>query len=216
MNAATAYSTLARTGLRAFRTSEVAALLQVTPSAAAQLLRRMGKAGLVQPFMKGVVWLGREPIDAWAALEWVAAPYPAYASLYSALYLRGALSQLPAVHYAVTLGRAHRIKTAAGTYSLHRVAPPLFGGFEILESGAKLATVEKALFDLAYLSATRARLFARPPELELPRALDRSALQSWLERVGPPERRTQTRRRLEALLSAPASRRRSRRRSPRS
>jgi predicted transcriptional regulator of viral defense system len=209
MNAATAYAALSAAGLRALRTSDVAALLRMSPPAAAQLLRRLGRARLVQPLMRGVVWLGREPIDPWAALEWVTAPYPAYASLYSALYLRGALSQIPAIHYAVTLGRAHRTRTAAGTYSLHRVAPELFGGFETLDSGAKLATIEKALFDLAYLSATRSRLFARPPELELPRSLDRAALRGWVERIRAPKRRAQTQRQLE-LLTAPASRRRSR------
>jgi predicted transcriptional regulator of viral defense system len=215
VNAATAYATLSSTGLRALRTSEAAALLRMSPLATAQLVRRLGQAGLVQPLMRGVVWLGKESIDPWAALEWVTAPYPAYASLYSALYLRGALSQIPVVHYAVTLGRAHRIRTGAGTYSLHRVAPELFGGFETLDSGAKLATLEKALFDLAYLSATRSRLFARPPELELPRSFDLAALQSWVERIRPPKRRAQTQRQLE-LLTAPASRRRSRRRPSRS
>lgn len=215
MNAATAYAALSATGLRMIRNDEASALLQISPGATAQLLLRLRQARLVQPLMRGVVWLGKEPIDPWAALEWVTAPYPAYASLYSALYLRGALSQIPAVHYAVTLGRAHRVRTGAGTYSLHQVSPELFGGFETLDSGAKLATLEKAVFDLAYLSATRSRLFARPPELELPRSLDRAALREWLERIRAPKRRAQTQRQLE-LLTAPASRRRSRRRSSRS
>ncbi|HVE81846.1 MAG TPA: hypothetical protein VND93_03325, partial [Myxococcales bacterium] len=162
------------------------------------------------PLRHGLVWLGRGPIDPWVALEWVTLPYPAYASLYSALYLRGALSQIPAVHYAVTLGRARRVKTAAGTYSLHRVTPELFTGFETTSSGAKIATLEKALFDLAYLSSTRSRLFARPPELELPRSLDQAALRRWTNRIDWRVRREHTRRQLE-LLTAPASRRRSRR-----
>jgi predicted transcriptional regulator of viral defense system len=200
MNAATAYARLSATGLRAIRTSEAAALLGISPLAAAQLLRRLGQAKLVQPLMHGAVWLGRETIDPWLALEQVTAPYPAYASLYSALYLHGALSQIPATHYAVTLGRARRVRTAAGTFSLHRVAPEVFGGFETTASGAKIATLEKALFDLAYLSATRARLFARPPELELPRSLDRSALRHWLGRIRSPGQRTHTKGRLEALL----------------
>lgn len=202
MSSVTAYARLSGTGLQTVRTGEAAALLGLSPAGAAQLLRRLGQAGLVQPLMHGVVWLGREPIDPWVALEAVAAPYPAYGSLYSALYLRGALSQIPGVHYAVTLGRAHRVRTAAGTYSLHRVAPELFGGFEAMDKGAKIATLEKALFDLAYLSATRSRLFARPPELELPRSLDRAALRSWVERIGSRERRTHTLEQLRSLLKA--------------
>ncbi len=211
MNAATAYATLSASGLRAVRINEAAAMLRISAAAAAQLLRRMGQSGLVQPLMHGVVWLGRGPIDPWMALELVAAPYPAYASLYSALYIHGALSQIPATHYAVTLGRAHRARTAAGTYSLHRLAPKVFGGFETLDSGAKIASLEKALFDLAYLSSTRARLFARPPEIDLPRSFDRTMLSQWIERIRSPKRRTHVETYLDALLTAPASRRRSRR-----
>jgi len=211
MNAATAYAALFNMSLPAVRNDEAAALLRLSSSATAQLLRRLRQAGLVQPLMRGAVWIGPGPIEPWLALEVVAWPYPAYASLYSALYFRGALSQIPAVHYAVTLGRAHRVRTGVGTYSLHRVGPELFEGFETTASGAKIATLEKALFDLAYLSATRSRLFARPPELELPRTLDRAALRKWIGRIRPPEKRAHTRDYLDALLTAPASRRRSRR-----
>jgi predicted transcriptional regulator of viral defense system len=202
MNAATAYAKLSGTGLRMVRTAEAAAMLGLSPNAAVQLLRRLGQAGLVQPLMHGVVWLGKEPIDPWVALEMVSAPYPAYASLYSALYLRGVLSQIPGVHYAVTLGRAHRVRTAAGTYSLHRVAPEMFGGFEVTASGAKIATLEKALFDLAYLSSARSRLFARPPELEIPRSIDRSELRAWIERIGSIKRRTHTRQQNRSILKS--------------
>jgi hypothetical protein len=212
MNGLAAYAALSATGLRTIRNDEAAAMLHLSPGATAQFLRRLRQARLVRPLMRGVVWIDRAPIEPWAALEAVAMPYPAYASLYSALYLHGVLSQIPAIHYAVTLGRAHRVRTAAGTYSLHRVAPELFGGFDTLDSGAKSATLEKALFDLAYLSATRSRLFARPPELELPPSLDRAALREWVERIRALKRREQTRRQLE-ILTAPASRRHSRRRS---
>ncbi|HEY8208308.1 MAG TPA: hypothetical protein VIG99_12550 [Myxococcaceae bacterium] len=183
-------------------------MLRLSPTTTAQLLRRMKQAGVVQPLMHGIVWIGREPIDPWSVLELITAPYPAYASLYSALYLHGVLSQIPVIHYAVTLGRAHRVRTAAGTYSLHRVSPMVFGGFETVATGAKIATLEKALFDLAYLSPARSRLFARPPELELPRSLDRAALQHWVERIRSPVRRTHTRLRLDSMLTAPAPRRR--------
>ena len=40
----------------------------------------------------------------------------------------------------------------------------LYGGFEETAAGVKLASVEKALFDLAYLSGGRSRLFTSLPE----------------------------------------------------
>jgi hypothetical protein len=111
------------------------------------------------------------------------------------------LSQIPAVHYAVSLGRTRRVHTSAGTFSLHQMAPALFNGFEELTSGARIATVEKALFDLAYLSPTRSRLFARPPELEIPRRLRRGDFDKWLAAISAPRRRLHTRTRLNELLN---------------
>ena len=200
MNAAAVYAKLLSVKVPVLRTSEAAAVLGLSPVAASQALRRLGAVGLVRSLRHGLTWVGPAPIDPWVALEYLSAPYPAYGSLYSALYLRGALSQVPQMHFAVTLGRTQRIRTRVGTYSLHQMAPELFGGFETLASGARLATVEKALFDLAYLAATRSRLFARPPELELPRRLDRAALAGWTERIGAAPRRAQVRAQLEELL----------------
>ncbi|HYV44253.1 MAG TPA: hypothetical protein VFA20_05295 [Myxococcaceae bacterium] len=210
MKAAEAYAKLYATGLPAIRNDEVAAMLRISSGATAQLLRRLRQAKLVQPLMRGAVWIGQDTIEPWLVVDLVAWPYPAYGSLYSALYRHGALSQIPSVHYAVTLGRAHHVRTTVGTYSLHRIDANLFDGFKTTASGEKFATLEKALFDLAYLSSTRFRLFARPPEIELPRALDRAALRRWIALIRSPERRTHAQRYLDALITAPASRRRSR------
>ncbi|MFN0062643.1 MAG: hypothetical protein ACKVPX_09010 [Myxococcaceae bacterium] len=200
MSTASAYARLQKLGVPAARTAEVAAVLGQSLVTAAQTVRRLAKLGLVQPMRHGLVWLLPEPIDPWRALPYLAAPYPAYASLYSALYLRGALSQLPGSNFAVTLGRTQRIRTSVGTFSLHRVAPNVFGGFEVLPSGAHLATLEKALFDLAYLSATRSRLFAQPPELELPKRLRIAHFSLWLDAIEATRRRTQVAAQLKRLL----------------
>lgn len=206
MNAALAYARLAALGPDAARTNEVASVLGLSNVTASQTLRRLAAIGLVRPLRHGLFWLKPGPIDPWAALPWLAAPYPAYASLYSALAIRGVLSQLPTNHYAVTLGRTQRVTTAVGTFSLHRLAPELFGGFETLPSGAQLATTEKALFDLAYLADGRSRLFARPPELELPTRLNRAELQRWVARIADPRRRRRVAAQLARLAARPPAR----------
>ena len=53
-------------------------------------------------------------------------------------------------------------------------------------SSRPIATRENALFDLLYLSATRTRVFAALPELELPRGFDRRAGKSWIARITSP------------------------------
>src|ERR1041385_4616458 len=68
-----------------------------------------------------------------------------------------------------------------------------------IASGAKVARTEKALFDLAYLAGTRSRLFARPPEIELPARVDSKEIAAWLARISTKRRAAQVHKQLEAL-----------------
>jgi hypothetical protein len=65
----------------------------------------------------------------------------------------------------------------------------------------RLASAEKALFDFAYLSAGRSRLFTALPELELPKTFRRAELKRWLEKVPSVRARSITDRKLHELLS---------------
>ena len=90
---------------------------------------------------------------------------------------------------AVTLARTRRIPTPLGTVSLHHMQPALFHGFEMLKDGAKVATPEKALFDLLYLAPARSRLFSSLPELEVPRSFRWSELRRYTTLVASASRR---------------------------
>ena len=83
----------------------------------------------------------------------------------------------------MSLGRTQRVATSAGTFSFHRMAPEIFGGYTESALGVKLASAEKALFDVAYLSAGRSRLFTELPEVELPRGFRRAELAHWLTKI---------------------------------
>jgi hypothetical protein len=99
----------------------------------------------------------------------------------------------------VTLGRARRVRTAAGTFSIHHVAPEVFGGFEVTPSGVKMASPEKALFDVLYLSGKRTREFSSLPELELPPGFRWSELRRWRARITSRRDRTIVERRMSRL-----------------
>lgn len=98
--------------------------------------------------------------------------------------------------YAVTPGRTRRFATPLGVVSLHRIPAALFEGFVVDDSGVKLATAEKALFDLLYLSPTRSRLFARLPEIELPRSFRWRAIRRWVAKIPGKSRRSYVEKRL--------------------
>lgn len=187
MNQTEALRRIRELGVPSFETRDVSALLGVSPANASVLLARLARAGLVTKLARGKWLAGRAAVETVA--EQVAAPHPAYVSLQSALFRHGLVEQVPAITYAITLGRARMVKTPAGTVSLHRMPPELFGGFAVGAGGEKLATAEKALFDLAYLAPTRSRLFARPPELEIPRGFRWAETATWVKRIAGPSRR---------------------------
>jgi predicted transcriptional regulator of viral defense system len=195
MNASEALGRLKSLRVPAATTADVAAVLGLSGTATSHMLKRLGRAGLVTPLRKGVWALAERP-DRLVLAEYVTAPYAAYLSLQTALYQHGMIEQIPSMIYLVSLARSARVETALGTYSIHHVQPSLFDGFEVLDSGIKLALPEKALIDFLYLSPTRARLFAALPELELPRGFRRSVAREWVRRI--PSGRLRTHRCTEA------------------
>jgi predicted transcriptional regulator of viral defense system len=199
VNAAKALGLLRALATPVFTTSDAAARLGLTVSAASKTLDRLRDAGLARLIRRGL-WTVRETLEPLVLAEHLTAPHPAYVSLQTALHLHGMLEQIPAVIYVVSLARSQRIRTTLGTFSVHRVAPEFFGGFDLLpRSGAKVATPEKALLDVLYLSGGRSRLFASLPELELPAGLRLDRAQAWIKKIPSARLRTLVSRRLDAL-----------------
>ncbi len=185
-----------------FTTREVAARLRVPNAHASVSLARLRAAGLLVRIRRGV-WALPKRVDALALPEFLTAPFPAYVSLQSALYLHGMISQVPAVTYAVTLARTRRFVTPLGTVSLHHVRPTFFFGYEDAgRGGGRLATPEKALVDFLYLAPARSGLFRALPELEWPKAFKVGVARSIVGRIEPDARRRSIARRLEELLQA--------------
>ena len=200
MNATDAYARLRRLGVPVVDTADAAAALGQTSAAASQTLTRLARAGLVTSIRHGTWWVNGT-LDPLRLPEYLTAPLPSYVSLQTALHRHGLIEQIPTVVYAVSLARTQRLSTTAGAFSIHHVAPEVFGGFEELPSGVKLATAEKALFDFAYLSGGRSRLFTSLPELELPRGFRKKDLARWVQKIPSERGRTLTSESLEGFLA---------------
>jgi predicted transcriptional regulator of viral defense system len=181
---------------------DVAALLQVSASNATTILRRLGAGEMIVHLSRGR-WLVDKKIDRLALPELISAPQPAYISLQSALFHHGLIEQIPSILYAVTPARPRQFRTPMGTISFHRMPPELFKGFELSSgSDAKIATPEKALFDLLYLAPGRSRLFSKLPELSIPRGFQWQRLKEYTARVKSSGRRTYIAGRIKAIRSA--------------
>lgn len=198
MNQTEALQKIQQLGVPSFETRDISALLRVTPANASVLLSRLAARGFVLRLARGRWCAGAQPNREQLA-EQVAAPSPAYVSLQSALFRHGLIEQVPEVLYAVTLGRARRIRTPSGTVSLHRIPPVLFGGYETTDSGTKVATAEKALFDLLYLSPTRSRLFVSLPEIEFSKSFRWAEVARWTKKIAGKSRRVWVERKLASL-----------------
>ena len=183
-------------------TRDVAALLQVSTSNATTILRRLAQRGMITHLSRGR-WLVNEKIDRLALPELISAPYPAYVSLQSALFHHGLIEQIPLVIYAVTPARPRRLRTPMGTISFHRMPPELFKGFELSSrSDAKVATPEKALFDMLYLAPGRSRVFSNQPELTIPPRFQWERLKEYTKLVKSPGRQAYIAERIRTLRSA--------------
>lgn len=189
MNQIEALQKLRNLGSPVFETRDAAALLAVTPANANVILKRLADRRMLTHLARGRWLLGTE-IPRFALPELLAAPAPAYVSLQSALFHHGLIEQIPAVVYAITTGRPRRVETPLGAISFHRLPAELFLGFDVDRSGAKIATREKAMFDIFYLAPARNRLFARLPELEIPRDFRWSQLREFNRLVKSPTRQT--------------------------
>jgi predicted transcriptional regulator of viral defense system len=182
-------------------TDDAAVRLRTSLSAASRILSRLAARGLVVSLRRGL-WSLRADLDPLALPEHLTAPLPAYVSLQSALYHHGMISQIPQVVFVASLARTRRITTAIATYSIHQLVPEFFGGYDTdARSGVKMASPEKALCDVLYLSAARSRLFARLPELELPPSFRVRESRRFVERIPAAYRRSMVANRLDALLA---------------
>lgn len=191
MSSTRALAQLRDLGVQVFTTADAQALLGGTTSSISKTLSRLVEARLLFPVRRSL-WSLSQSLDPLALVESLTAPELGYVSLQTALYRRGVIEQIPALIYAVTTGKPQRIVSNFGTFSLHRIAPELLGGFEMLKGGVKLATAEKALVDFLYLSGSRSRNFAALPEIELPVGFDVQTVQHWIGQITSPRLRALT------------------------
>jgi predicted transcriptional regulator of viral defense system len=202
MRAIDAYADLRRFGKPVLTTADVAVRLRSTLSAASRTLGRLAAKGLVKQLRHGL-WVMDPEIDPLLLPEYLTNPLPSYISLQTALYRHGMIDQIPQVVYVASLANTRRIPTSLATFSIHRLAPEFFGGYRVdAQTRVKMALPEKALLDVLYLTATRSRLFASLPELELPRRFDIRECRRWIARIPAAYRRTMVARRFDAIIAS--------------
>jgi predicted transcriptional regulator of viral defense system len=183
-------------------TREAATRLRTSSSNATHILRSAERAGLVRHLRHGL-WAIDPTVDPNVVAPYLTVPYPAYISLWSALAHHDMIEQIPSQIYVASLDRTREIHTSIGDYSVHHLAPGLFGGFTGDPNHGYIASPEKALFDTFYIRAPRGgRAFF--PEITLPEEFRHSELETWTQKVPSPRMRTLVKRGLQQVLTQSA------------
>lgn len=198
-----AYGDLMRMDRPIVTTREAATRWRTERGTAARRLRTMEEGGLVRRLRRGL-WALDPGIDPHVAAPFLTAPFPAYVSLWSALSHHGMIEQIPRQISLASLDRRRRVVTSIAVFSVHHLAPELFGSFHGTDSGAYMATPEKAIFDTVYVRAA-AGSKAFFPELALSDGFDEGIVEEWVGRIESRRLRTMVSRRLSETLRDPVA-----------
>jgi predicted transcriptional regulator of viral defense system len=149
----------------------MAILTGKSPSTVVQALRRLERQQVVSRMYRGV-WSRNEstPLDPFELVPFLLPSDRVYVSFISALHLHGIVGQIPQVVTLASTAHTRTIRTAVGTYRVHRIEPGFFLGFTWYRGTGTflIAEPEKALLDCLYLAGRKTNRYAHFPELEFP------------------------------------------------
>ena len=169
-----------------FTTRELAMVSGRSLSLTTQSLKYLEREGLVLKVYRGV-WalIGKENLSPYSVIPCLFPRGRVYVSFASALHLYGIIEQIPQLIMLASLGHTKIIKTKLGTFSVHRIAPGFFAGYDWYKGSGNflIAEQEKAFVDSLYISAFKKRQFRYFPELHFPKGFSVEKVWMWSEMI---------------------------------
>lgn len=191
-----------KVGRSIFTTHEIASLSQKSRSTIVHSLSRLATQGLLLKIYRGV-WAesGPRPISSFEIIPYLFPRQRVYVSFISALHLHGIVEQIPQVMTLASTAHARVLRTKAGVFSVHQIAPAFFDGFDWYKGGGNflIAEPEKALIDSLYLSSRKKKQFGAFPELDFPRGFSFKKATAWAHRIPEKKIRVYVLEKLEVL-----------------
>ncbi len=129
-------------GRRIVTTHELVAVASKSASTVIQCLNRLVRQGLLIKIYRGV-WAepGQRPLSAFEMIPYLFPRRRVYVSFISALHLHGIIEQIPQVTTLASLSHTRTIRTQAGVFSVHRIAPAFFDGFDWYRGDGSLIVI---------------------------------------------------------------------------
>jgi len=166
-----------------FTTYELVTLSGKSRSTVTQCLTRLVKQGLLMKIYRGV-WAepGPRPISSLEVIPYLFSRQRVYVSFISALHLHGIVEQVSQVITLASTSHTRTLRTKAGVFSVHQIAPAFFGGFDWYKGAGSflIAEPEKALIDSLYLSSRKKKQFSHFPELYFPATFSFKKANRWV------------------------------------
>ncbi|MFQ6004855.1 MAG: hypothetical protein ACE5OQ_05060 [Woeseia sp.] len=154
-----------------FSTRDFAAASGSTMPAASKRLDRLAQGQFLTRVTKGLWANASHPhFHPLACVPYLLGKEQGYVSFLTALHLQGVISQIPRGIQVATTGRGRMLDSPVGQFRFLRIKPELMrDGIEWSDTRQPylIATQEKALLDVLYLSTRKNRRFASLPELDL-------------------------------------------------
>ena len=153
-----------------FSTRDYAAASDTSISAASKRLDRLAEKRFLTRVTKSVWAQAKHPhFHPLACVPLLLGKEQGYVSFLTALHLHGIVSQIARTTLVASTGRGRVLDSPVGRFEFFRIKPELMReGIEWSDTRQPymIATAEKALLDVLYLSTRKNRRFARLPELD--------------------------------------------------
>ena len=175
-----------RLGRSVFTTHELRAVSGKSASTLIQCLNRLVGQGLLTKVYRGV-WAepGHKTVSTLELIPCLFSRQRVYVSFITALHMHGIIEQIPQLVTLASLSHTKLIRTQAGIFSVHQMAPAFFDGFDWYkgEGSFLIAEPEKALIDSLYLSSRKKKQFGHFPEMHFPPAFSFKKADGWVKRI---------------------------------
>ena len=185
-----------------FTTFELAALSGKSLSAATQALNFLAGEGLIFKIYRGI-WTeaGSKGLSQYTIIPFLFSRSRAYVSFISALHLHGIIEQIPQVITLASTAHSKVVRTKMGTFSVHRIAPSFFCGFNWYRGTGSflIAEPEKALVDSLYLSGFKKKQFGYFPELRFPKSFSFNKVKKWIKKIPDSKIRSNVQKKIDLI-----------------
>ncbi|MEA2015910.1 MAG: hypothetical protein U9O59_04305 [Actinomycetota bacterium] len=169
-----------------FTTREASMLSGSSLSNASKMLKNIEKKGLVFKIARGI-WAetANEKLSPYSIISLLLPRNRAYVSFISALHIHGIIEQISQEITLASTIHTKKINTKLGAFSIHRIPPSFFDGFDWYRGDGSflIAEPEKALIDSLYLSTRKKKQFGYFPELYFPESFNLEKAANWVEKI---------------------------------